>query len=394
MDIETIERFQNDLDDLNAFQTFLNMDQIIRRIHCNKQLARFCAPLRTKPKRRRRRFNPLIDLRENEFQYSYRFSKDSMKRIIEMIKDDLEIEQQQHNSTNDEGHMKMQKSQVPVEKQIMAAVRYWGRTEHPEVTAQIHGVTLKTLMKISKRVAEALSYNASRYIRMPCLLAEKEKVAKGFYDLAHMPQVIGAVNHTQMKCKRNKIATTTEQPEPNIAEHMLHIQIVTDASLKIRDLDCHLAKAAERKTPADIFAQSRIKERFEQNEFRGRLLLGDSVLKCSSYLYTPVLYAVTLSEQAYNSSLRLTHEPARKCLKLLEKRFGILNDEFHGSHTTARHIVVALVLLHNMALEWKDVAIDITSLKDAETQYYETPINTEERSRAEFIKNHFSNFKN
>ncbi|XP_005182919.1 uncharacterized protein LOC101887738 [Musca domestica] len=386
MDLETIERFQNDLDDLNAFQTFLNMDQIIRRIHCNKELAKFCAPIRTKPRRRKRRFNPLIDLREKEFQYSYRFSKDSMKRLIDMLRDDLEVEQQNNAVEVDKAH---QKCQVPVEKQIMAAVRYWGRTEHPEITAQMHGVSLKTLMKISKRVAEALSYNASRYIRMPCLLAEKEKVAKGFYDIAHMPQVIGAVNHTQMKCKRNKAAAAQKHSEQNTMEHILHIQIVTDASLKIRDLDCHLAKAFDSRSPADIFAQSRIKERFEQNEFRGRLLLGDSGLKCSSYLYTPVLYGLTLAEQAFNSSLRLTYEPARKCLKLLQQRFGILNDEFQGSLATARHIVVALVLLHNMALEWKDAAIDTTNLKEFDDHHYETQINTEERSRAEFIKNHF-----
>ncbi|XP_061387814.1 uncharacterized protein LOC133322878, partial [Musca vetustissima] len=166
----------------------------------------------------------------------------------------------------------------------------------------------------------------------------------------------------------------------NTVEHILHIQIVTDASLKIRDLDCHLTKACDVKTPVDIFTQSRIKERFEQNEFRGRLLLGDSDLKCSSYLYTPVLYGITLAEQAFNSSLRLTYEPARKSLKLLQHRFGILNDEFHGSHTTARHIVIALVLLHNMALEWKDSSIDPGSLKDYENHHYEILTNTEERS--------------
>lgn len=129
MDLETIERFQNDLDDLNAFQTFLNMDQIIRRIHCNKELAKFCAPIRTKPRRRKRRFNPLIDLQEKEFQYSYRFSKDSMKRLIDMLRDDLEVEQQNNAAEVDKAH---QKCQVPVEKQIMAAVRYWGRTEVKE----------------------------------------------------------------------------------------------------------------------------------------------------------------------------------------------------------------------------------------------------------------------
>lgn len=210
-------------------------------------------------------------------------------------------------------------------------------------------------MKISKRVAEALSYKASRYIRMPCLLAEKEKVTKEFYDLAHMPQVIGAVNHMQIKCKRLKWNGTIQEQKQ---EDILYIQIVSDANLKIRDLDCHMVKSTGNiKTPSDIFAQSRIKERFEQNEFRGRLLLGESVLKCSAHLYTPLSYAVTLAEQAFNNAQRLTYEPARQCLKLWQQRFGILNDEFKGSPNTVRHIIVALVLLHNMAVEWEDTAL-------------------------------------
>uniref|UniRef100_A0A1I8PW53 DDE Tnp4 domain-containing protein n=1 Tax=Stomoxys calcitrans TaxID=35570 RepID=A0A1I8PW53_STOCA len=386
MDLEILEHFQNDLHDIKVFEDFLKVNSLNRHVNCSKRFVNL-GVIRAKrgfKNRKRRRLNPLVDLTEEEFQHSYRFSKDSIRRLLEMVKDDLEIEQQQCSG------MAKRDSQVPVEKQIMAAVRYWGRTEHPEITAQVHGITVGTLMKISKRVAEALSYKASRYIRMPCLLAEKEKVTKGFYDLAHMPQVIGAVTHLNIRCKRQGAANQEQKPDD-----ILYIQIVSDANFKIRDLDCHTVKSASSiKSPADIFAQSRIKERFEQNEFRGRLLLGDSVLKCSSYLFTPITYAVTLAEQAFNSSLRLTYEPARRCLNLWQQRFGILNCEFTGSHTTVRHIIVALVLLHNMAIEWEDTALVKKADEDETSMHssHERVKCADERSRAEFIKNHFNNF--
>ncbi|XP_075152221.1 putative nuclease HARBI1 [Haematobia irritans] len=387
MDLELLEHFQNDLNDMEVFRDFLTVDNLIRNVNCSKRFVNLgvLKGKKSLKNHKRRRFNPLQDLTEEEFQHSYRFTKDSMKRLLDMIKDDLDVEQYQSGGTTKKD------SQVPVEKQIMAAVRYWGRTEHPETTAQIHGITVATLSKISKRVAEALSYKASRYIRMPCLLAEKEKVTKAFYDLAHMPQVIGAVNHLNIRCKRPWTTTANEQKPDDI----FYVQIVTDSTLKIRDLDCHTVKSAGNiKSPADIFAQSRIKERFEQNEFRGRLLLGDSVLKCSSYLYTPLTQATTLAEQAFNSSLRITYEPARRCLKLWQERFGILNCEFSGSPAMVRHIIIALVLLHNMAIEWEDKALDKKSTADdfETSNSYESFRSSDERSRAEFIKNHFTNY--
>ncbi|KAM7351572.1 putative nuclease HARBI1 [Cochliomyia hominivorax] len=380
MELQLYENFQHDLNELNTFQEFLNMESIIKRIETSRQYNTLCVSQNVKA----RRFNPLMDLTEMQFRRSYRFSKENMKRLVEMLKDDLEIEQSN-------GERKERKNQVPLENQIMAAIRYWGGTEHPEITARIHGVKFQTLFKISKRVAEALSFKASRYIRMPCLLLEKEKVTKSFYSLAQMPQVIGAVTHTKVTCKRSANDKETQTKPDDI----LHIQIVTDADLKIRDLDCRFQSTAttgssSTLTSAEIFAQTRIKERFEQNEFRGRLLLGDSSLKCTSYLYTPVPCAFTLAEQAFNHAQRLTYEPARFCLNLWRQRFAILDNELYGSASTNRHVIVALVLLHNMAIEWDDKAMDENNKLTSGSTDMDCGKTGDDRGRCEFIKNHFN----
>uniref|UniRef100_A0A1A9VTU8 DDE Tnp4 domain-containing protein n=1 Tax=Glossina austeni TaxID=7395 RepID=A0A1A9VTU8_GLOAU len=372
MEIDTYSDFQRDLQELNSFQHFMNFKRIA-------QIAARPIPAYSvrKLKGRGRRFNPLQDLEENEFRHSYRYSKENMRRLIEMVRDDLEVET----------HSELRKNQVPVDKQIMVAVRYWGMTEHPDVTARLHGVSLRTLMKISKRVAEALAAKTSRYIRMPCLLAEKEKVTQAFYRLAHMPQVIGAVAHSRVKCKRLQ-----HQDGDCKEDDTMHIQIVSDASLKIRDIDCRLVTLQDPATAADIFSQTRIKERFEQTEFRGRILLGDSTLHCTSFLYTPVSCAISGPEQSFNHSLRLTYEPVRQCFKLWKERFGILSCELRGSVATARHIIVGSALLHNMAIEWNDptfaefqnslLGLDKSVIEDLQKS-------TDVRGRTEFIKNHF-----
>lgn len=116
MELQLYENFQHDLNDLNAFEEFLNMESIIKRIETSRQYHRLCVSKKTKG----RRFNPFMDLTETQFRRSYRFSKDNAKRLVEMLKDDLEIEQQQQQ---------LRKNQVPIEYQITAAIRYWGGTE-------------------------------------------------------------------------------------------------------------------------------------------------------------------------------------------------------------------------------------------------------------------------
>lgn len=254
-------------------------------------------------------------------------------------------------------------------------------------TCRAHGICLRTLLRISKRVSKALALKASRYIRMPCLLAEKEKITEAFYHLAHMPQVIGAIAHFRVKCHKispwdrpvntgndsiNHPSTTMKGSGGgggvgggNNDVYTLHVQIVSDAHWKIRDLDCRtliLLQDASMLTAAGMFAQSRIKERFEQNEFRGRLLLGSSDHKCSPFLYTPVRCARSLPDRAYNGALELTYEPVRHCLKLWHQRFGILRRCLSGTMNTVRHLVTSLALLHNLAIEWHDPTLGMLLL--------------------------------
>lgn len=117
MELQLYDNFRHDLNELNAFEEFLNMESIIKRIETSRQFNRLCVSKKAKG----RRFNPLMDLTETQFRRSYRFSKDNAKRLVEMLKDDLEIEQQQQGIER--------KNQVPVDNQIMAAIRYWGGTE-------------------------------------------------------------------------------------------------------------------------------------------------------------------------------------------------------------------------------------------------------------------------
>ncbi|KAH8297934.1 hypothetical protein KR018_001024 [Drosophila ironensis] len=380
--MQAVKTFDQSLRDLQYFVDF----QFLTR-NCKGQVR---VP---RPKKRQCRFNPLTDLNENQFRLKYRYTKENLRRIIEIVRDDLEID----------NYETLKREQVPIDLQILSAVRLWGGTEHPELTARIHGVSLRTLGKITRRVASVLSSKASRYIRMPATLSEKERIMCAFQGIANMPQVIGVLLQTTVRYRpETSLAQTPEDLPEDLMEvaadtnEQLHLQIVCDATHKIRDLDIRLMDDNTMPSDMEMFALSKIKERFEQNEFRGRILLGNETVRCSASLFTPVPCPTSQSQELYNHAHSVTYYSARKCLNLLMNRFGVLGSEIIGSHGAAKHTITALSILHNMAMEWADPSIDMelkvcplkSTIFNSSSSAYKSG---EDTNRTQFIKTHFAN---
>ncbi|XP_023160705.2 putative nuclease HARBI1 [Drosophila hydei] len=377
-DIKVFQRFLKDVKHIKDFEQFQHFDhnkiiQNNRRKICKLKASR------------RPRFNPMEQMNEIEFRKKYRYTKENMRRIIEIVRDDLEVD----------FYEPLKRNQVPIDLQILAAIRFFGGTEHPQLTAMAHGVSLHTMDKITRRVAAVLSSKASRYIRMPATLSEKERIMRSFQSLSNMPQVIGALVQTTVRLQLESRSSYSGTELAVTNEELVHLQLVADAEHKIRDLDIRLSEELDPNTAPELFSLSRIKERFEQNEFRGRILLGNDSLSCSHCLFTPVQNPKNKSEDLYNHAHASTFAPAIKCLNFWIRRFGILSSELLGTFGSAKHTITALALLHNMAMEWNDPSID----SDGSVSIYKpnfscsangATISDEQRNRSEFIKTHFS----
>ncbi|XP_030370952.1 putative nuclease HARBI1 [Scaptodrosophila lebanonensis] len=342
-------------------------------------------------RKRQRRFHPLLDLNENQFRLKYRYTKENFRRIIEIVRDDLEIDYNKPPNRN----------QVPIDLQILSAIRLWGGTEHPQLTAMAHGVSVATMNKITRRVASVLSSKASRYIRMPATLSEKELVIRSFQSLANMPQVIGALEHASVRLRMDSRMIDFESSQSGSespTEDIVHLQVICDSTHKIRDLDMRSSYELDLNTAKEMFSLSRIKERFEQNEFRGRILLGNDNDSNCNFLLTPVQYPRQQSEELYNLAHHTTFAPVQLAINKWFSRFAILGSELWASFGSAKQTITALALLHNMAVEWNDPSIDIETntclyrplfLNYIPDCNYNTT-STEHRVRKEFIKSNFS----
>ncbi|KAG8234147.1 hypothetical protein J437_LFUL014514 [Ladona fulva] len=78
-------------------------------------------------------------------------------------------------------------------------------------------------------------------------------------------------------------------------------------------------------------------------------LLGDSAYPSKSYLLTPVLNPRTLDEQRYNRSYIRTRNTIERCFGVLKRRFPCLSRGLRLRLGTTVAVIVAVVVLHNIA---------------------------------------------
>ncbi|XP_047543246.1 putative nuclease HARBI1 [Vanessa atalanta] len=282
------------------------------------------------------RANPMEELSEEDFKKRYRFSKENMEKIINILRNDLSMDNRGGS--------------ISVELQVMAVIRYWGRHEIQEDCAELHGMSQQTLSKMCKRVAIALASKSSIYIKMPLNLREETETITKFQSICGFPHIIGAIDCTHIKIR--KVSGDAGQYYVNRKGHYsINTQVVCNADLKICDIVCHWRGSTH---DARIWRESSIKRRFQDNEFKGKLI-GDSGYSCTPHLLTPVLRPRTESEQQYNYSHIRTRNVIERCFGVLKQRFRILLEVMRGSYSTIKTTIVACAVLHNLAIEFKEL---------------------------------------
>lgn len=134
--------------------------------------------------------------------------------------------------------------------------------------------------------------------------------------------------------------------------YLQYLQVVCDASLKITDIvACWRGSTHDSR----IFNESQIKEKFENGNFMGRLV-GDGGYKCTNYLFTPVLNPKDLKEEMYNKVHIKTRNVVERLFGVWKSRFRILLEKMRLSRKNAKILIVALAVLHNLSILFKEEA--------------------------------------
>lgn len=154
-----------------------------------------------------------------------------------------------------------------------------------------------TVCRIVQKVTRELAKLSNIYIKMPDR-EELRRVAEGFYEIEGFPRVAGALDCTHVKII-SRGGALSELYRCRKGFFSINVQVVCDASLKIRDI---IARWPGSVHDCTIFNNSHLCAEFEMGRYRNYHLLGDSGYYNKNFLLIPFLQTRSNAEEAYNKS--------------------------------------------------------------------------------------------
>ncbi|XP_066596247.1 putative nuclease HARBI1 [Prorops nasuta] len=220
----------------------------------------------------RKRFNYIEIYNDKEFQLRFRLSKKNVIMILQKIIHKLHYDSERNNPIS------------PI-IQLLMMFRFAATGSFILSIADFCGISQSSGQRIIHKVSLSIAELHKEYIKFPTnndMLMNKIQN----FNVSGFIRVIGAID-----------------------------------CVHILDLVAHWPGATH---DATIFDNSRIKTRFESNEFGNGVLLGDSGYPCLSYLLTPLLDPRTPAEVLYNESQIRTRCMVERCFGVMGRMFPVL----------------------------------------------------------------------
>lgn len=167
---------------------------------------------------------------------------------------------------------------------LFVALRFYATGSFLQVVADFAGIGKATACRIVHKVSRAIAQLHVIFIKMPS--AHEEMIANSaeFYNIARFPKCIGALDCTHIRI------LSPGGPEPEVYRNLkfffsFNVKAVCDGKCKIQNIVCRWPGSSHDST---IFNNSRIRAQFENGEFQGYVLVGDSGYGIKQYLITPL----------------------------------------------------------------------------------------------------------
>ena len=128
----------------------------------------------------------LNGLTENELRQRYRFGKESIDYIVDLLKDDL-------------SRWSCKSTDLTVEQKVLIALRFYASGSFLQVIGDTLGFDKSTVSRAIEDVTNALLEKKNQFVKWPSDRATQNKVKCGFYEYAHFPNVIGCIDCTHVR---------------------------------------------------------------------------------------------------------------------------------------------------------------------------------------------------
>ena len=135
------------------------------------------------PKIRERKFQQreidLDELTDQELRSRYRFGRESIKFLVEILKDDLQRQTRRNHA-------------LSPTLQVLVALRFFASGSFLQIIGDTVGLPKST-------VSKALVSKKEEFINFPTEPAEVQDVKRGFYEKGGFPGVVGCIDGTHVR---------------------------------------------------------------------------------------------------------------------------------------------------------------------------------------------------
>lgn len=333
---------------------------------------------------------------DEQFWRRFRLTKEAVQYLNSLIGDKLEPKKSRENFTI-----------TPLQK-ILISLRYFATACIHQVIGDFMGVSESSVCKIIPIVAEQIAALRPQFIRMPSTDDELTQTKREFFDIAGVPNVIGAIDGTLVKIQEVGGAQNKTDLFSRKQFYAINVQIVCDANAFVTDIVARWTGSIHDQT---IFGNSRLFNRFLNGEFdrpgRRSILLGDGGYKSETFLAMPLRQTNRQRTQAENMYQR-SHISTRNIVKRYngqwKKRFPCLWIGMRiRNMNTILNVIVATAVLHNICKVFVDhSAPDLSpeeetlyddAMREENQIYAQQPIQRDNRNATanQYLLNYFGN---
>ncbi|KAK7095731.1 hypothetical protein V1264_005102 [Littorina saxatilis] len=230
--------------------------------------------------------------------------------------------------------------------QLMVALRFYATGCFQQVVGDIFGIDKTTVSRIIEKVSRAFSVRLNEFVRLPTPLQEADQTIAKFYQKADFPNVVGCID-----CTHVQILAPTENEHVYVnrkGRHSINVQLVCDADLIIINCVVNWPGSVH---DSRILRESNIFQLFETlpRPIPG-ILLGDAGYPLKEWLMTPFTDPQTREKERFNGSHCSTRSTIERTNGVLKKRWHCLHSQLRYDPPRACRIIMACIVLHNVAM--------------------------------------------
>ena len=274
-----------------------------------------------------------LKFNDRQFRKRFRMHKQRARQLIHLLFVYLEPKRYTNNA-------------LSAEQKVLIFLRFAATSAFQLLIGDVVECSQATISRVVSAVADALNHLFGEYVKFPRIQSDFNDVEQQFRDMRGFPNVISAIDCTHIKIS-NPGTDNAGRFFNRKQFYSINTQMTCTSTTLITSVVAHWQGSAH---DARIFSECNLKQRFENDEFRHYVLLGDGGYKCTKYLMTPVLNPVTEEERRYNEAHKGSRVIIEQLFGRLKRRFPCLSGGLRTTLPTSQNIITGLAVLHNFLL--------------------------------------------